>query len=38
MEDNLEQALAVVILTAFLHIDKQKSGDLLEFIPSKIWK
>ncbi len=36
MEDNLDQALAVDVLAASLHMDKQESGDLLEFLAKKL--
>ena len=36
MEDNLEQALAVDVLAASLQMDKQESGDLLEFLAKKL--
>ena len=36
MEDNLDQALAVDVLAAALHMDHQESGDLLEFLAQKL--
>ncbi len=36
MEDNLDQALAVDVLAAALHMDKQESSDLLEFLAKKL--
>jgi hypothetical protein len=36
MEDSLEQSLAVDVLAASLRMDKQESGDLLEFLAKKL--
>ncbi len=36
MENNFDQALAVDVLAAALHMDHQESGDLLEFLARKL--